>query len=115
MFIAGIVFFAWSGRSWWWFALLLLAPDLFMVGYASGPGLGAALYNLGHALVWPMVWLTVGVVGARPGLTAIGAIWLAHIGMDRAFGFGLKHPDAFQHTHLGPIGKKDFIRTTTDG
>jgi hypothetical protein len=24
--------------------------------------------------------------------------------MDRIFGYGLKYPDAFQHTHLGWIG-----------
>jgi hypothetical protein len=25
--------------------------------------------------------------------------------MDRLFGYGLKYPDAFTHTHLGTIGK----------
>ena len=31
-------------------------------------------------------------------------IWAAHIGIDRALGFGLKYPDAFSSTHLGGIG-----------
>jgi hypothetical protein len=52
------------GLSWWLFAVLVLAPDLFMLGYLSGPRLGAVAYNAGHtylapaalglaALLWP--------------------------------------------------------------
>jgi hypothetical protein len=33
-------------------------------------------------------------------------IWLAHIGMDRSLGYGLKLPTAFQDTHLGRIGRR---------
>ena len=36
---------------------------------------------------------------------AAGLVWLAHIGMDRLLGYGLKYDDHFQHTHLGLIGK----------
>jgi hypothetical protein len=47
--------------------------------------------------------------GLRAGMrklgAALGLLWLAHIGMDRAFGFGLKYPDSFRHTHLGVIGR----------
>lgn len=103
---ASVVLFAWSGQSWWWFGLLLLAPDLFMVGYLGGTRLGAAIYNLGHTMVWPLALLTAGIVGDRTGSLAAGAIWLAHIGMDRALGFGLKHDNAFQNTHLGMIGRQ---------
>ena len=28
----------------------------------------------------------------------------AHIGIDRALGYGLKLPSGFKHTHLGVIG-----------
>ena len=38
-------------------------------------------------------------------LAAAGAILVAHSGMDRMEGYGLKLPDAFQHTHLGRIGR----------
>ncbi|MGQ7476239.1 DUF4260 family protein [Streptococcus suis] len=35
---------------------------------------------------------------------ASGLIWLAHIGWDRAFGYGLKYESGFKHTHLGDLG-----------
>jgi hypothetical protein len=37
----------------------------------------------------------------------IAIVWAAHIAMDRAFGYGFKYPDAFGHTHLGIVGKRD--------
>jgi hypothetical protein len=36
---------------------------------------------------------------------AIALIWAVHIGVDRALGYGLKQADAFEITHLGPIGR----------
>jgi hypothetical protein len=36
---------------------------------------------------------------------SIALIWFAHIGFDRALGYGLKYPSAFQNTHMGRIGK----------
>jgi hypothetical protein len=105
LLVAAVAAFDAAGWSWWWFAGLLLAPDLSMVGYLVGPRVGAAVYNLGHALVGPAAMIGMWFAGAPSGFLAGGAIWLAHIGMDRAFGYGLKHPDRFEHTHLGMIGK----------
>jgi hypothetical protein len=39
-------------------------------------------------------------------LTAVAIVWFAHIGLDRALGYGLKYADGFQHTHLGTIGRR---------
>jgi hypothetical protein len=100
---AGFAFDA-SGWSWWWFAALLLAADVSMAGYLAGPRLGAAVYNTGHMLVGPAALLAWAWAGGPAAALAIGAVWLAHIGMDRAFGYGLKHADGFHHTHLGLIG-----------
>lgn len=47
----------------------------------------------------------LGVLGSALGLSAVGALWLAHIGFDRALGFGLKEVSGFQDTHLGRIGR----------
>lgn len=66
MILAGSIWvFAETGRSWWLFALLLLVPDVSMVGYLRDARLGAAIYNLGHILLGPAVLLAWGVARAR--------------------------------------------------
>ena len=32
---------------------------------------------------------------------ALALVWLAHIGLDRLLGMGLKYNDRFTHAHLG--------------
>lgn len=100
-----VVAFDHTTWSWWWFAGLLLAPDLSMVGYLAGSRLGAIGYNLGHTLVWPALLIALWFGGFPSGALAGGSIWLAHIGMDRASGYGFKLREGFEHTHLGMIGK----------
>lgn len=86
--------------NWVWFAAAFLAPDLFMVGYALGPRWGAHIYNLGHTYLAPLV-LAVGCVGIdSPLLRGAALVWAAHIGFDRALGYGLKYETHFKHTHL---------------
>jgi hypothetical protein len=102
---AGVVGFAESGLSWWWFAGLLLVPDISMAGYLFRPSTGALTYNAGHTLVGPALLLAWFWIGAPTFIFAFGSTWLAHIGMDRAFGYGLKFADSFNHTHLGEIGR----------
>jgi hypothetical protein len=40
-----------------------------------------------------------------PLTLSIAMIWLAHIGFDRALGYGLKYTTGFGYTHLGRIGR----------
>lgn len=47
-----IYFFA--GLNWWLFALLILAPDLGMIGYLVSPRLGALTYNVLHFTALPL-------------------------------------------------------------
>jgi hypothetical protein len=101
---AAVIGFADTGASWWWFAGLLLVPDVSMVGYLANPRIGALTYNLGHTLVGPALLFLWHWLGGPDGVLVAGWIWLAHIGMDRLFGYGLKFSDAFTHTHLGNIG-----------
>ena len=101
-----IVFYAMSGVSWWLFALLILAPDLSMLGYLAGPRVGAVAYNALHILIAPLVLGIAGVLLAGPITTAVALIWIAHIAIDRALGYGLKLPTGFQDTHLGRIGRE---------
>ena len=92
-----------SGGNWWLFALLLLAPDLAVLGYLAGNRVGAATYNLVHTYVLPLALLGYGLWGASPLALSLALIWLAHIGMDRTVGYGLKYATAFKDTHLGRV------------
>lgn len=100
-----IVCYAISGFSWWLFALLILAPDLSMLGYLAGPRFGAATYNALHILIAPLVLLLAGALLSGRVTTAVALIWIAHIAIDRALGYGLKLPTGFQDTRLGRIGR----------
>ena len=89
--------------NWWSFALFLLAPDLAAVFYAVSPRAGSTAYNLVHTTALP---LALAVLSATSGNTAgeqAALIWLAHIGMDRLFGYGFKYPDNFKNTHFSRI------------
>ena len=93
------------GAPVWLYFVLILAPDLAMLGYLGGPRLGATVYNLAHSYVGPAVLAAIGVLAASAAF-AIALIWCAHIGLDRLLGYGLKYPTAFGHTHLGMVGRK---------
>jgi hypothetical protein len=99
--------YAQFGAGWGWFALLFLLPDLSFVAYLAGPRAGAAAYNIAHSYAGPLVLLAAGVLGALPSLLAIALVWCAHIGFDRALGYGLKYASGFRHTHLGALGRAD--------
>ncbi len=103
--VAAVAAFAALDGSWLLLAVLLLAPDLAMLGYLRGPRVGAALYNAAHTYPVPVA---VGLFGLWAGSSLalhLALIWTAHIGMDRALGYGLKLPEGFRHTHLGRIGQ----------
>lgn len=93
------------GYSWWLFGALILAPDLGMIGYLRNAKLGAQLYNALHMTAVPIAVGVWAYAWSEPLVQAIALIWLAHIGMDRMLGYGLKYETAFQDTHLGRIGK----------
>jgi len=104
-FAAGLAGFLFLGLPWWAFALLLIVPDVSMVGYLRRPRVGAILYNVVHDLATGVAVAGVGLAIGSVPVTAAGAILVAHSGMDRIAGYGLKFPDAFQNTHLGRIGR----------
>lgn len=102
LLIAG---FASPGWAWWLWLLVLLAPDLSILGYGAGKRAGAALYNLAHLYALPFLLMMLGVGLGSTAAIAAGGLWIAHIGADRAFGLGLKLPSGFRDTHLGRIGE----------
>lgn len=106
IFISSIIVYGMVEYNWWLFAVLLLAPDLSMLGYLKNEKIGAYVYNIFHTYVIALLVLGLGYVMDVNLLIAIGVIWTAHIGMDRLFGFGLKYTDSFQSTHLGKLKKE---------
>lgn len=91
-----------SDASYGWLALvvLFLAPDLSMFGYFGGPRIGALAYDVVHTYALPVVLGVYGVLGGSGTATQLSLIWLAHIGLDRLLGYGLKYPTGFKDTHL---------------
>ena len=53
-----------------------------------------------------MALMAPGFALAAPLTLSIAMIWLAHIGIDRALGYGLKYSAGFGFTHLGRIGQR---------
>ncbi|WP_024575030.1 MULTISPECIES: DUF4260 domain-containing protein [unclassified Afipia] len=102
---ACMVFYSYFEGSWWMFALLLLAPDLSFLGYLAGPRAGAAAYNAAHAAIIPMLLGIFAMVMPSALAMHLSLIWCAHIGIDRALGYGLKYDAGFTFTHLGRIGR----------
>jgi len=94
-----------SGGDWKLFATLFLVPDLSFAGYLAGSRLGAAAYNAMHSTLGPLALAAFGIALHQPLASAVALIWLAHIGFDRALGYGLKHAAGFGFTHLGRIGR----------
>jgi hypothetical protein len=100
-----VILYAKFGSAWWLFVVLLLAPDIGMSGYVRSTTLGAATYNALHTYAPPAILVAAAVLTGSTIAWSIGLVWFAHIGMDRALGYGLKYGDSFQHTHLGFIGR----------
>jgi hypothetical protein len=102
---AGLAGFFLLSGDWLLLLVAFLVPDLAMAGYALGPRAGARIYNLAHthaapALLAAAAWLWL------PAALPLACIWVAHIGFDRALGYGLKYETGFHDTHLGPIGRR---------
>lgn len=98
-----ILWFANDG-SLIWFIPALLIPDVSMVGYVANSRIGAIAYNAVHNLTIAGVALGLGWWLDSRYVLLVGAVLLAHVGMDRTLGYGLKYPTGFQDTHLGRIG-----------
>ena len=96
---AAVLYFD-QGYSWIAFVLLLLAPDVGMLGYLAGPRVGAVTYDLLHFEGFPVMLGLAGVLAGADVPIQLALIWLTHIGVDRVLGYGLKYPTAFGDTHL---------------
>lgn len=98
----GISFFIYMQLDFpiWLFFLLLFVPDITMIGYTINNKIGAAIYNLGHSFIFPILLTLCYFYFLQDYLLIISIIWVAHIFMDRLFGFGLKYQESFKETHI---------------
>ncbi|WP_311171687.1 DUF4260 domain-containing protein [Halobellus ordinarius] len=101
LFAAATAAYFTLGGPVWLFLLLALAPDVSMLGYRAGPVVGSRLYNAFHTTVGPVALGAAGVLLGVTPLVWVALVWGAHIGADRAVGYGLKYPTGFTDTHLG--------------
>jgi Domain of unknown function (DUF4260) len=79
---------------------LLVSVDLSLLGFLAGPRVGTLTYNLAHTTAAPLVLGAIGVLADGGVAVQVALVWLAHIGIDRALGLGLKYPSGFKDTHL---------------
>ena len=101
------VFILLSGdTAWWWYLILILGPDISMLGYLAGNKIGAACYNLFHHKGIAVAVIVCGFLLPNILVQVIGIVLFGHSSMDRMFGYGLKTGEGFKYTHLGIIGKK---------
>ena len=106
LFVGMTALYAAWGGSWLIYVLLFFVPDLSFLAYLSDARFGAVVYNTAHSYMAPMTLMTLGFGFASPLTLSIALIWLAHIGIDRALGYGLKYSAGFGFTHLGRIGRQ---------
>lgn len=101
---AGVAF-GQLGGEFLWFVPALLVPDLAIAGYLGGPRSGAFVYNLVHNWAFGLAIAGAGLALGITPLALAGTVLIAHTGMDRAAGYGVKLASGFGDTHLGRIGK----------
>jgi hypothetical protein len=100
VFAAALIVYGATGGDWLAFVLLILVPDLSAIGYRVNVRVGSITYNTVHTYALPILLLIAAWALTVPVLFSLALIWIAHISMDRAIGYGLKYPTLFKDTHL---------------
>ena len=105
MFLVGLYALHLTGAALplWVYFLLFFAPDIGMLGYLVNTRTGAFTYNLFHHKGIALLVFMAGLWNMHEVLLTTGAILFAHSSFDRILGYGLKYPDSFKNTHLGPL------------
>jgi hypothetical protein len=100
LLLASVWAYAHFSPGWGRFAWLFLLPDIALLAYLISPRVGAFCYNATHSEIGALVLLMASLARPMPALLPLSLIWLAHIGFDRALGYGLKSSEGFKYTHL---------------
>ncbi|RYY03154.1 MAG: DUF4260 family protein [Gammaproteobacteria bacterium] len=111
--LEGLAIFAFSlmayefmGFPWGFFILIFLVPDLSLLAYFQSPRIGAIAYNTTHSYILPLMLFAYGFFVSSSSADKVAIVWIAHIGFDRALGFGLKYSRGFRYTHFGKLGHR---------
>jgi Domain of unknown function (DUF4260) len=104
MLIFGIYLLWLYQVPWGIYLLVILGPDISMLGYLAGNRAGAVSYNIFHHKGLALLSFLVGAYLHNDWMQVAGIILFAHSSMDRFMGYGLKYFDGFTSTHLGLIG-----------
>jgi len=103
VFAAVLMLYAHQGFSWFAFILLFFVPDLSIATFSLNKRWGSMIYNLIHAYAMPILLAVMSVLFDRSLGLQVALIWLAHIALDRAIGYGLKYMGQFKKTHLSQV------------
>ncbi|HSK12289.1 MAG TPA: DUF4260 domain-containing protein [Phnomibacter sp.] len=103
-----IYFHLWHS-TWGIYLALFFVPDVSFLAYLISKKAGAIAYNFLHHQGVCAALFIIGFVWQQEWLMQVGCIFLAHSAFDRMLGYGLKYSDAFEHTHLGWIGKQKHL------
>jgi hypothetical protein len=95
--------YAKTGQSWLLYAALFFVPDVTFAAYLMNRQIGAIAYNIAHSYAVSLPVAAFGFALDNSYVLAIGLIATAHIGFDRALGYGLKYASGFKDTHLGQL------------
>jgi len=99
-FIVSIYLFSLLSYPWWLFLVLILVPDLSMIGYIHSTKIGAIIYNFFHHRALSILIGAVGYYLGKEIFMLVGIIMFAHSSLDRVFDYGFKFFDDFKHSHL---------------
>jgi hypothetical protein len=83
------------------------------LGYLVSARAGSAMYNLVHTYTFPLALAAVALRQHDARLWSFALISFAHIGADRALGYGLKYPTFFKDTHLQRVDQALPLPATT--
>ncbi len=105
IFLFALMAYQFLGFAWGFFILLFLLPDLAFFAYFHSSNVGAIAYNITHSYILPLMLFAYGFFVSSSDADKIAIIWIAHVGFDRALGFGLKYSKGFRYTHFGKLGR----------
>lgn len=88
------------GVSWVFFLATFMLPDISILGYSMNKSWGALIYNLVHNYASAFLVIFLGLISGHVYLFSFGFVMVAHTGLDRFLGFGLKYEKAFKESHL---------------